>query len=186
MMNFHPDKSEHLLNINNIRQALVRKFLRKKHYYLTYIGPLLCSLIITGCTSSKSVPVTPPATQQSGSTLNKLNGAYQKWAGTPYQLGGTTHSGMDCSGLVYMVFVEEFGTYLPRTTEAQVALGKRINKSQLRAGDLVFFKTGYRSRHVGIYLSNNQFLHASTSKGVIISDLNNPYWADAYWQARRI
>ena len=185
-MNSHPNKSEQLLNTNNIRQALVRKFLRKKHDYLTIISAMFCSLIITGCSSSKSVPVAPPATQHSSETLSKLNSAYQKWAGTPYQLGGTTHSGMDCSGLVYMVFVEEFGTYLPRTTNAQVELGKRINKSELQAGDLVFFKTGYRSRHVGIYLRNNQFLHASTSKGVIISHLNNPYWANAYWQARRI
>ena len=78
------------------------------------------------------------------------------------------------------------GKKVPRTTSQLSNLGTRIKKDQLRPGDLVFFKTGIKIRHVGIYVEKGKFLHASTSKGVIISRLNNVYWNKHFWQARRV
>ncbi len=111
---------------------------------------------------------------------------HQDWIGTPYRFGGLNKNGVDCSGLVYRTFNEEFGQPLPRTTKSQAKAGKPVALADLRAGDLLFFRTGRSTRHVGIYIEDTRFLHASTSRGVIILDLRNPYWASHYWQARRI
>ncbi len=70
--------------------------------------------------------------------------------------------------------------------DEQRKLGFAVKKSQLKVGDLLFFKTGWSSRHVGIYIGNNEFMHASTSQGVMISSLDNSYWKQKYWQARRL
>ena len=75
---------------------------------------------------------------------------------------------------------------MPRSTELLASAGTQVNPRQVRAGDLVFFKTGWKQRHVGIYLKNGAFMHASTSRGVMISKLHNPYWADAFWMVRRL
>jgi hypothetical protein len=108
------------------------------------------------------------------------------WQGTPYRLGGNNKRGIDCSALVKNIYLDSFNIKLPRTTETQVKNGYLVYKNQLQVGDLVFFKTGWSTRHVGIYMGNNEFIHASTSKGVITSSLENVYWKDKYWQARRI
>jgi len=103
-------------------------------------------------------------------------------------MGGTNRNGVDCSGFIYRTFKDGIGISLPRSTELQSGLGEYIDRDKLRPGDLVFFKTGslFKSRHVGVYMGNGQFLHASTSRGVMKSRLSNPYWKDAYWQSRRI
>ncbi len=75
---------------------------------------------------------------------------------------------------------------LPRTTAEQSQLGKAVPRSMAKKGDLVFFRTGRSMRHVGIYMGNNEFLHASTSQGVVVSSLDTPYWQRAFWQIRRI
>jgi len=75
---------------------------------------------------------------------------------------------------------------LPRTTEAQAQQGYPIPPSELEPGDLVFFKTGWRNRHVGVYLGKGDFVHASTSVGVTRSSLSNDYWRDRFWTARRV
>ena len=111
---------------------------------------------------------------------------YLDWKGTPYRLGGTTRSGVDCSAFVQNIYANSFALAIPRTTKLQSNHGKKIARSQLLVGDLILFRTSWKVRHVGIYLGENKFLHASTSKGVIISTLNNVYWNDKYWQARRI
>lgn len=110
---------------------------------------------------------------------------HERWVGTPYRLGGTTGRGVDCSALVQNIFSASFHYDLPRTTGEQVELGEAIERSQLQAGDLVFFKPPGPYRHVGIYLGEGLFLHASTSQGVMISELDNQYWQRYYWQARR-
>ncbi len=121
------------------------------------------------------------------STLEKLHLQHDEWKGTPYLLGGLDKDGVDCSGFIYLTFRDRLNINLPRTTRQQAIKGERIDKSSLRTGDLVFFKTGKKKiNHVGIYLDNGKFLHASTSKGVIISNLDGLYWTDTYWQARRI
>ena len=80
-------------------------------------------------------------------------------------------------------FWSAYGIELPRSTAEQRYLGRKIGKHELRKGDLVFFR---RNSHVGVYLGNNQFMHASTSQGVTISSLDEDYWAKTYTQSRRI
>ena len=111
---------------------------------------------------------------------------YQQWKGTNYKMGGLSKQGIDCSGFVYITYLEKLGIELPRTTELQSRIGKEVKRVELRAGDLVFFKTGPKVRHVGMYLENDTFLHASTKVGVTISTLNGHYWRTKYWHARRV
>ncbi|MBN6067270.1 C40 family peptidase [Aggregatibacter actinomycetemcomitans] len=111
-----------------------------------------------------------------------------EWAGTPYRIGGQSRSGVDCSGFVQTTFFDRFGIKLPRQTKDQANYGQYIEKGDIQTGDLVFFKTGRgpHGYHVGIYVKEDKFLHASTKGGVIYSSLNSDYWRKAYWQARRI
>lgn len=117
-----------------------------------------------------------------------LSEQQQQWAGTRYKLGGNSRQGVDCSGFVQLTFKQRFGIHLPRITREQAKQGKAIAKHQIQTGDLVFFKTGRgpNGYHVGIYVKDDKFLHASTKGGVIYSSLNSPYWQKTYWQARRI
>ena len=121
-----------------------------------------------------------------GKTHSYLQRQYSKWAGTPYQFGGSSKKGIDCSALMVQVYKDAFGQPLPRTTAQQVKIGKSIAKSRLKVGDLVFFKTGRNQRHVGVYMGKNEFFHASVSNGVTVSQLTDPYWRSRYWQSRRI
>lgn len=118
--------------------------------------------------------------------IRALHAQHMEWAGTPYRLGGMSKSGVDCSGFVWNTFAHRFGLDLPRTTDGQVRVGHVVDRDQLVAGDLIFFQTGYSKLHVGIYLEGGKFLHASTSRGVMLSQLENPYWRENYWHARRI
>ncbi|WP_255463629.1 NlpC/P60 family protein [Microbulbifer sp. YPW1] len=133
-------------------------------------------------------PQSKPAPSPSPSELVKarLYEQFQEWKGTRYQLGGMSKRGIDCSALVLLTYRDHMGIQLPRTTRYQARTGKAIKRSQLRTGDLVFFKTGRRGRHVGIYIENGQFLHASVSRGVTISHLSEHYWNSRYWRARRL
>jgi len=111
---------------------------------------------------------------------------YKLWKGTPYRMGGLTTRGIDCSGFVLVTFKALLNTRLPRTVEEQVTVGQGIVPTELRTGDLVFFRTGAAMRHVGIYLDRGRFMHASTRRGVMISVLSDGYWRQRFWQARRI
>ncbi len=149
---------------------------------------LLCGLL-----SACQTPPPPPAPAPTGGVLSDplatraaLLAQYQAWHGVPYQLGGQSRDGIDCSAFVQLTFREQFGLQLPRDTGSQVRLGAPVRGQPLRPGDLLFFQTGRWQRHVGIFLREGQFLHASTRKGVIISTLDNPYWSRHYWQARRL
>ncbi len=110
---------------------------------------------------------------------------HERWSGTPYRLGGTTQGGIDCSALVQNVFEETFRLRLPRTTGEQVREGTPIDRAELAPGDLVFFRPPGPYDHVGVYVGEGRFLHASTSRGVMISELDDGYWRRYYWQARR-
>ena len=111
---------------------------------------------------------------------------FKKWHGTNYQYGGNNGGGIDCSALMVEAYDDLFNFALPRTTEDQSTVGKRVRKRKISAGDLVFFKTGLSSRHVGIYLKDGIFVHASRSRGVVKSSLDSAYWADNYWKAKRV
>lgn len=115
-----------------------------------------------------------------------LYSQFNDWQGVRYQQGGLSQDGIDCSGFVHLTFKSKLGLHLPRTTWMQARSGNEIRKDDLRAGDLVFFKTGVASNHVGIYLEKNKFLHASQKKGVTISRLDNIYWKSSYWKSVRI
>lgn len=112
-----------------------------------------------------------------------LSQVYNEWVGTRYRMGGTTKRGIDCSAFVQIAFLDAYGMKLPRSTSEQRYLGRQIQKHELRKGDLVFFR---RNHHVGIYIDNNQFMHASSSRGVIISSLDEDYWARTYTQSRHV
>ena len=99
------------------------------------------------------------------------------WYGTPYRLGGTTKKGVDCSAFSQFLFAAVYGFSIPRTAREQYSLTTRISRTELKEGDLVFFNTRGGISHVGIYLQNNKFVHASTSGGVMISDIFDEYWA---------
>jgi probable lipoprotein NlpC len=111
---------------------------------------------------------------------------YQQWKDTKYARGGLSKKGIDCSGLVYVTYLEKLGIELPRSTKLQSQIGKEIKINELRSGDLVFFKTSFKIRHVGIYIENGKFLHVSTKEGVTISKLSDYYWKDKYWHSRRV
>lgn len=108
------------------------------------------------------------------------------WWGTPYKIGGMTQRGVDCSAFVQTVMAGSYELALPRTAREQKDMATPVDRSDLREGDLVFFNTRGGVSHVGIYLHNNKFVHASTSGGVTISDLNEAYWAKRYLGAGRV
>jgi len=117
----------------------------------------------------------------------RLIAEVSSWMGTPYRYAGTTRQGADCSGFVVEVFRVVYGKNLPRSSAEQATSTRRIGKSQLSDGDLVFFRTagGRRISHVGIYLSNNKFIHVSSSRGVMVSDLDEPYYSRTFAHAGR-
>lgn len=150
--------------------------------------PLLCSIfialiVITGCGAA---PVKPANNSPQDVTEYKLRQAAKQWRHTPHRIGGLDRRGIDCSGLVKVLYDDLFQIDLPRSTRLQVRKGRAVPSGQWTAGDLLFFKPENKGRHVGIYLADREFLHATTRRGVIISNLSEPYWRDSYWKARRV
>ncbi|KGT93120.1 NlpC/P60 family protein [Enterobacter cancerogenus] len=151
------------------------------------ITVFLLMLLLVGC-SSHHAPPPNGRLSDSITVIAQLNDQLGRWRGTPYRYGGLSRGGVDCSGFVYLTFRDKFDMQLPRSTVDQTDIGTRIDKRDLLPGDLVFFKTGSGENglHVGIYDTDNTFIHASTSQGVIRSSMDNVYWRKVFWQARRI
>lgn len=115
-----------------------------------------------------------------------LDKYYKEWKGVRYKYGGTSKKGVDCSAFVQNAFKNSLNIKIPRTTALQSKTGRQVSKVDLKMGDLVFFRTGRKSRHVGIYLEGGKFMHASTSKGVTISRLDNVYFNRHFWKIQRV
>ena len=108
------------------------------------------------------------------------------WYGTRYCMGGTTKSCIDCSAFVQTFFSSVYGLTIPRTAKEQYSASDKIPVTKLKQGDLLFFNTTGGISHVGIYLQNNKFVHASTSGGVMISDISEAYYSRRFIRAGRI
>jgi len=110
-----------------------------------------------------------------------------KWIGVKYKYGGTTTDGVDCSGFANILYKEVYKTVLPRSSAEIAKEIKNAPKTNLSEGDLLLFDIdGKKNSHVGIYLANNKFVHSSTSKGVIISSLELPYYQKSFSKAGKI
>lgn len=133
-------------------------------------------------------PVEEHKASAAESTVSELNETATKYLGVRYVYGGTSTKGFDCSGYVRHVFKELGIESLPRTSSAMYQTGEKVDKSDLQEGDLVFFNTSGRGiSHVGIYIGSGQFIHSSTSKGVVKTSINDKYyWGSKYVGAKRV
>lgn len=148
----------------------------------------LLVLILTSCGGAKKTAVKPLSTNKTERIIKQA----QSFAGTRYKFGGTTRKGMDCSGLIYKAFQNE-NIILPRVSREMAKRGKPVKDRDIEKGDLLFFKTNKSSNrinHVGLVtqVKNGEvyFIHATTSKGVLTSNLNENYWNRAFVMTRRI
>ncbi len=117
----------------------------------------------------------------------KMMDAILAWIGTPYEYGGEMRSGIDCSAFTREIFKTSASVDLPRTTEEQAKLGNPVEKEKLKFGDLIFFNTsGQNPSHVGIYIGDDMFAHASVTSGVTLSSLYSSYYKKRYTEARRV
>jgi cell wall-associated NlpC family hydrolase len=138
------------------------------------------------------VPAPEPSATRPGSPVGRpaaaaWREAATRWLGTPYRWGGNDRRGIDCSGFTVRMHEAVARRTIPRTTIEQYLAGRPVSEGQLRAGDLLFFRTtGPGVSHVGVWLGDGQFAHATRSRGVIISSLREPYWASRYLGARRL
>ncbi len=110
------------------------------------------------------------------------------YLGTPYKFGGNTRKGLDCSAFTRLIFLESLNIELPRSTIEQIKIGSPVESGELKFGDLVFFNTRRRQNpgHVGIYLWDGYFVHASTKYGVVVSSMNSGYYNKRFVGARRL
>ncbi|MDY3548609.1 C40 family peptidase [Riemerella anatipestifer] len=169
-----------------------------------FIGVILLSVLLVSCGTTKRPVAKAKVSKVASKTLSSGNSEVvtkearkiiktaEKYLGVPYKYAGNTSLGFDCSGLVSKVFIENNKT-LPRRSTDQALEGSSISVKEIKAGDLVFFATmgGSKVSHVGIVHTIEtsgeiKFIHASTSKGVIISSLNETYWNKSFLFARRI
>lgn len=120
-------------------------------------------------------------------TNKKLYSFIEDWYGAPYQYGGKTKKGIDCSGFTSILFKQVFGKELSGSSSAIYNQCKRISKKELQEGDLVFFKIDSKEvSHVGIYLQNHKFVHATTKAGVRIDNVNDEYYRKYFWAVGRL
>lgn len=145
--------------------------------------------VVKKTTKTKKTATTAKSNSTKASAIIKTAMAYK---GTRYKFGGTTRKGMDCSGLTYIAFGDN-KVKLPRVSYQQATKGKRVKLSAVKKGDLLFFQTNKnrkRINHVGLVVSHKsgviKFIHATTSKGVLVSSLGERYWKNAFTEARRV
>jgi len=122
-------------------------------------------------------PTTPPPQSPSieSSVSEILLSQFRAWKGVRHRVGGTDQRGVDCSGLVQVVFRDAFQVDLPRTSRAQSRVGQPVDSRDIRPGDLLYF-LDKRGDHIGVVVSDRTFMHASASQGVILSTLDGYWW----------
>lgn len=109
------------------------------------------------------------------------------WLGTPYRLGGDSKRGIDCSKFAFKLYEKAFSTIIGNNSRNIFSMVNPVEKGELKEGDLVFFKIRSRGiSHVGVYIGDNKFAHASSSKGVMISNLQDPYWTRYFYKGGRM
>jgi cell wall-associated NlpC family hydrolase len=130
----------------------------------------------------------PPQEKIKKPPPGRLESVAASYIGTPYRYGGTTRAGLDCSGFVGAVYREVYNKTIPRSSSAIWKEGKPVSRSAARPGDLVFFRGGSFGTidHVGIYLSDDKFIHASTSRGVVYNNLNETYYSRRFAGIKRV
>ncbi len=137
----------------------------------------------TSGTSGVTEITTPP--NPSTSVEHRIQGEIDSWMGTPYVYGGVSKSGVDCSGFTQAVY-RSVNIEIPRRASRQAAAAQTVSRNNLRFGDLIFFNTsGSGISHCGIYLGNGEFVHASSSRGVVRDILSHPYYSSRYVSAGR-
>lgn len=163
---------------------------------------VLLALLLSSCGVSREIPGRPSSRPLSRDEQNRYslqlgmpvsgreNPALIRevalWIGTPYRYGGTSRSGVDCSGFIATISRNVYAKELPRTTAGMASASRRVNKRGLREGDLVFFRTkGRKISHAGIYLGNGYFAHASSSRGVVVDHLDSDYWSRRFVRGGR-
>ena len=140
---------------------------------------------LTACTRPlppRAYPLDPPRTP----VERRIERGLESWLGTPYCYGGTDRRCADCSGFVGALYAELFDLELPRRAVQIATRGRKVSARELRAGDLLFFRTAPHEHHVGIYLRAGKFVHASCHAGVTLSSLEERYWRRRIWTARRV
>jgi len=171
---------------------LVKEFSQSKYPQIAF--PFLMALVLIAAI------IRPPCAFGGEPSKNKSSSFFyeedvqktlKKYLGVPYQTGGYSRDGFDCSGFVRYTFKRIFGVDLPHNSREQSAFSrlKNVKSGELRTGDLLFFSSGIKSRnisHVGIYLSEGRFIHSQGKKGVIISDLNHTYWKPRLKHLKRL
>ncbi len=163
--------------------------------YITIFTLLI--LGFTSCTTTKDFNTDKYKQEQSRtekveiekSKVNALVIELKRWLGTKYKYGGTTKSGVDCSALVMQAYKNACNIRIPRSSREQHRYCKSITQKELTTGDLVFFATGKSKStvtHVGVYIGNGEIIHASSSRGVIVSKLSEKYYTNTYHSSGRI
>lgn len=162
-----------------------------KHFFLTIILFAFIGCVAHPRYRTGGYETQPPVTNLDDSPTTsdnvKLGMILEDYLGKPYKGKSKYEEGLDCSHFTQTVFMRYNRTQLPRTAEDQYTVGKPVHYNHLRYGDLVFFRTTRKGiSHVGIYVGNRRFIHASTSRGVIISGMDEKYWSERYVGARRV
>lgn len=176
-------------------EASPRRFGTSQHLIMLALAVFAC--LLTSCHSSKKITSTPGHPEISELHIGKADKTQKKiveeaytWLGTPYKYAGEEKGkGADCSGMVMMVYKTATGEKIPRNSAKQAEYCTRIDASDVSTGDLVFFATGKdpnRVSHVGIVLDDENFIHASSSKGVVVSKFANTYYQKKFIMYGRV
>lgn len=181
--------------MNNESTLQVGHLAHNKNFFQAFL--FLSIVLLVGCTPNPRYriryEIVPPKDKSkplefSNESSDRIIAVVNDFLGTPYKIGGTDKNGMDCSGFVSAVFSNSISMQLPRSTSEMWKLGWSIEKKNLKIGDLVFFRTGTSKNpdHIGIYVGNGKFTHASRSKGVVVTDMSDKYWRSKYFGSKRI